>query len=193
MSEQQQQENAAPRITDKRGQPKPVTDVHTEQEIAEAKMPTAEELLEQPSTFEQQAQQNDTWENLSDDEKQAILAQQAAELEGTPFAGGGIKVEGETKREILAAFVIAIDLDGTATAMPVELFEQTPVEIQRDVTPRMMYRSCAEVMMDIEGAETAHLTLQMFKTVGDHMAQAQRAQALNQQLASRGGVRGKRR
>ena len=182
---QEQRESEAPRITDKRK-------VNKKQEP----LPTAEELLEQtggPSAFEQQQAEQANWDNLSDDEKQAILAQQAAAEEGLPFAGGGIQTEGETKKEVLTVFAIVVDLDGTATAMPLSVFEkmQDSITFERDADARIMYRSCSEILLDIQMADTAHMTLQMFKTVGDQMAAHQRAQALAQQLDKR-GVRGKR-
>lgn len=195
-----EQEETPTRVTDKRGQKKP-PDATPDQE-----MPSAEQLLEQTGgptilgddEFARQAEQNANWDNLTDDEKQAILAQQAAELDGTiPFTGGGLQTEGETKKELLAVFVIEIDLDGTATAKPFrqfepdkEGFEPDKVTVQRDVTARMMYRSCAEIMLDVEAAETSHLTLQMMQHVGAQAAAVQRAKALEQSLSQR-GMRGR--
>lgn len=200
MSEQQDPEETPVRVTDKRKKAK------------QQKMPTAQELLDKetppPATdgvvveetesefarqqreAEEDARRAAEFEAMSPEEQQALLAQQAAEAEGVPFAGGGIKTEGENKKEILGAFVIAIDLDGTSYACPWDGFVADDFVMQREVTPRMMYRSCAEVMMDIEATETSHMTLQMFKTVGDLMAQQQRSQALSQQLQKR-GMRGR--
>lgn len=182
------------RVVDKRGQNQ-----------KKEPLPTAEELLEQgdaeQSEFERQKAEEEAerarlaaWEELSEDERQAILAQQAAEMEAAPFAGGGLQVEGETKKEVLTAFAIVVDLDGTATAMPMRLYEEQTrdnITYERDADPRVMYRSCSEILLDIQVTESAHTTLQFFRTVGDHMAAQQRAQALAQQLDKR-GARGKR-
>lgn len=191
MSEEQPEETPT-RVTDKRGKgKKPKPEMPTAQELldhTEAGEPSPEE-----SEFERQqreaaedARRAAEFDALSPEEQQALLAQQAAEEQGTPFAGGGIKTEGETKKEILAAFVVAIDLDGTAYASPLAAFDEDAFIIQREVTPRMMYRSCSEIMLDIASAETSHQTLQMFKTVGDLMASQQRQQAMTQQLQKRG-------
>ena len=185
MSEHEKQdEYEPPRITDKRKVNK------------KEPLPSAEQLLEQgdaeQSEFQRQAEEERArlaaWEDLTEDEKQAILAQQAAEEGGLPFAGGGIQTEGETKKEVLTVFAIVVDLDGTATAMPIALFDKQREELtwERDADARVMYRSCSEILLDIQAAETSHLTLQMFKTVGDQMAQQQRAQALAQGLQKRG-------
>lgn len=197
MSEHTHEEHEYPtRVTDKRGlnKKKDAPKAAAEQDP----LPTAEELLEQtggPSEFEQQAEENANWDNLTDEEKQEILARQAAAEEGgLPFAGGGLQTDGETKKEVLTVFAIIIDLDGTATAMPMRIYDEQVrdnITFEVDATSRQMYRSCAEIMMDIEAAETSHLTLQMMKTVGEQAAAAQRAAALQQQLAQR-GLRGKR-
>src|SRR5256885_3605905 len=193
MSEQTpEQEETPTRVTDKRGLKKQPTK-------PEQPLPTAEELLadtpvvtdesefvRQQREAEEDARRAAEWESLSDDEKQAVLAQQAAEAESSPYAGGGIQTDGETKKELLSVFVIEIDLDGTATAKPIHMYDPDKVEVQREVDPRMMYRSCAEIMLDIDAAETAHLTIQMMQHVGAQAAAAQRAQALEASLQQRG-------
>lgn len=196
MSEHENQEQYPTRITDKRRVNKKKSEVDPPLHEADREMPSAEQLLEQgdaeQSEFERQAEEERArlaaWEDLSEDEKQAILAQQAAEEGGLPFAGGGIQTDGATKKEVLTAFAIVVDLDGTATAMPMALFDKQRDELtwDRDADARVMYRSAAEIMLDIQAADTAHLTLQMFKTVGDHMAAQQRATALAQGLSKRG-------
>lgn len=199
MSEQEHQEQETPtRVTDKRGQKKEQPPLPTAEELlastSERTIPMAEEteFARQQREAEEDARRAAEFDALPEEEKQRILAQQAAEAEGgLPFAGGGIQTDGESVRELLTVFVVEIDLDGTATAKPMEMFEPTKVTYEHTVTPRMMYRSCAEIMLDIEAAETSHLTLHMMRTVGEQAAAAQRAQMLEKQLAQR-GVRGRR-
>lgn len=191
MAEEQPEETPT-RVTDKRGKGKK-PEMPTAQELLDATNTTEAGINEPESEFDRQKREAEEdarraaeFDAMSPEEQQALLAQQAAEEQGTPFAGGGIKTEGETKKEILAAFVVAIDLDGTAYASPLAAFDEDAFIIQREVTPRMMYRSCSEIMLDIQSAETSHQTLQMFKTVGDLMASQQRQQAMTQQLQKRG-------
>lgn len=188
----EQPEETPTRVTDKRGKvkkrPKP-------------EMPTAQELLDQKpdvvgdaqSEFERQqreaeidAQRAAEFEAMSPEDQQALLARQAAEAGTTPYAGGGIQTDSLVKHEALSAFVIVIELDGTANAMPLAAFDPEQVDLQRDITSRMMYRSCAEIMMDIETVEAAHTTVQMLKTVGELAASQQRQQAMTAQLQKRG-------
>lgn len=184
----EQPENEAPRVTDKRGKQKPLP---TAQELLDQDAAGLREATEQ-SEFQRQAEEERArlaaWEDLTEDEKQAILAQHAAEEGGLPFAGGGIQTDGVTKREVLTTFAIVVELDGTATVMPMSLFDEKRADLvwERDADARVMYRSAAEIMLDIQAAETSHLTLQMFKTVGDKMAAQQRGAALAQGLAKRG-------
>lgn len=193
----EQPEETPTRVTDKRGKKKQQAMLSAD-ELLEMSGPgptTPQDVTETPGETEFERQQREAeedarraaeFEAMSPEEQQAMLAQQAAEAEGVPFAGGGIQTDGKTRKEILGAFVIAIDLDGTAYACPWEGFEADDFVMQREVTPRMMYRSCAEVMMDIESTETSHMTLQMFKTVGDLMSAQQRQQAMERQFAQRG-------
>lgn len=181
----EQPEETPTKVTDKRGSKKPGKE-----------MPTAQELLDQDqgeTEFERQKREAEEdarraaeFAAMSPEDREALLAQQAAEAGSVPFAGGGIQTDSEVKHEVLSVFVIVIDLDGTANAMPVEAFDPAAFEVQRDVTPRMMYRACSEIMMDVQVAETSHTTLQMFKTVGDMVSAQQRQQALAQQLHQRG-------
>jgi len=198
MSEQDPQETPT-RVTDKRGaNKKPAAQMPTAQELLDQETPPPvtegeTEFQRQQREAEEDARRAAEFEAMSPEEQQEMLARQAAEAEGIPYEGGGVQTDGEARKELLTAFVIAVDLDGTAHAMPWELFEIDKVTLQRDVTPRIMYRSCAEIMMDVQVAETSHTTLQMFKTVGDQMAAAQRGQMLAQQVQQRGGMRGGKR
>lgn len=209
MSEQED----APRITDKRKKPKadPAPGMPTAEELlattdgieynrqhdvhhaAEEERKDAEtEFERQQREAEEDARRAAEFEALSDEEKEALLAQQAAEAEGVPFAGGGIKTDGETKKEIRTVFVVMVDLDGTAYAMPYEMFEADKHIVQQEPSGRQIYRSCAELMLDIETTETASATLRMMDAVAQVRANQAQTQALQQQLAKRGGGRARR-
>ena len=165
-------------ITDKRGKAKPVEQgvKQTPEEIEEANEFQRQQTEEQARLAE--------WEGMSDEEKQEILARQAAANEGIPYAGAGVQNEGAQKKAIMAAFVVVIDVDGTSLAT--DNLDTSGYDIQRPVTPPMMYRACAEIMKDVQSGETALHVLRMMAQQGQAMQQQQHAAQLQAQLAKRG-------
>jgi hypothetical protein len=181
------------RVTDKRGKAK----------AKDEEMPTAQQLLDEPPAdnrdpaetefdrqrreAEEDARRAAEFEALPEEEKQRILAEQAKDVSGIPYQGAGVQNEEDADvKEIMSAFAIVIDLDGTATAMPLDIYNKNKWRQQRDINPRMMYRASAEIMMDVQAAETGNLTVQIMNVVGQQMAEQQRAAAIQQQLAQRG-------
>lgn len=166
-------------ITDKRGQ---------------NKMPTAQELLDSDSSnsalaeqIADEQQRLAEWEAMSDEEKQAVLAQQAAEQEGVPFAGGGMQAppnEDAGKKQVLCMFTIVVHNDGTAVASDdIDLSKFDP---QFPVDANKIYRAVCEIKKDIESTAAGTATLMAMNAHAQHMQQEMQARALAQQLEKRG-------
>ena len=156
-------------------------------------LPTAEELLadEQPGTFEQQAREEAErqarWDAMTDDEKQAELARQAAEVDGVPFTGAGMQAppdEHAGKKRVLSMFVIVVHPDGTAVAtdnMDTSMFEP---EFPPD--GGIIYRSVCEIKKDIESTDAATHTLRFMNQHAAMAMQQAQTEALAGQLGRRG-------
>ena len=180
MAEDQEQEQLPVTITDKRGQAKP--------------MPTAQELLDSdssnPALAEQLAEEQErlaAWEAMTDEERQAVLAEQAAGVEGVPFQGGGMQAppdEHAGKKQVLSMFTIVIHNDGTALAS--DDLDLSKFEGQFPIDANMIYRAVCEIKKDIESTAAAVATLQMMNTHAAMAAQQQQAAALAQSLQMRG-------
>jgi hypothetical protein len=181
-------------ITDKRGQKKDET----------VAMPTAQELLdsgsENPALAAQLAEEQERlarWEAMTDEEKQAELARQAAEVEGVPFQGGGMQAppdEHAGKKQVLTMFTIVVHNDGTALAS--DDTDLSKFEPQFPVDANMIYRAVCEIKKDIESTAAGTATLMAMNAHAQHMQQEMQARALAEQLGQRGHQvphRGKRR
>ena len=165
-------------ITDKRGQAKP--------------MPTAQELLDsdppgEPSEFERQlADEKErlaAWEAMTDDERQAVLAQQAAEMDGVPFQGAGMQAppdEHAGKKQVLTMFTIVVHRDGTAVAS--DDIDLSKFEPEFPVDANMIYRAVCEIKKDIESTAAASATMQFMNTHAAMIQQQQQAKALADRL-----------
>lgn len=177
-------EQEEPRVTDKRGQKK---------DEPKPEMPTAEELLadDNPSTFEQQAAEEAArqaeWDAMSEEEKQEVLARQAAEAEGVPFQGGGMQAppnEHAGKKQVLTMFTIVVHNDGTALAS--DTFDLSMFEPQFPPDHSNMYRAICEIKKDLESTAAAIATVQLMNTQMQMMQQRAQAEALAGQLGRRG-------
>lgn len=160
---------------------------------------TAEEIAEQTEFVKQLAAEEKRlaeWDAMSDEQKQAILAQQAAEQESVPFQGAGMQAppsEDAGKKSVLAMFTIVIHRDGTAVASDdYDLLSKFEPEFPVDADK--IYRAVCEIKKDIESTSAATTTLMMMNQHAQHMQQQAQANALAAQLSQRGQQtpRGKR-
>lgn len=166
-------------VTDKRGQ---------------NKMPTAEELLDSDSSnaalaqqLAEEAERLAQWEAMTDEVKQAVLAQQAAEQEGVPFQGGGMQAppsEDAGKKQVLTMFTIVVHRDGTAVAT--DNMDTSMFEAEYAVDANMMYRAVCEIKKDLESTDAAKMVLMFMNQQMAVMQQQAQASALAGQLRDRG-------
>ena len=151
----------------------------------EVKFPTAQELMEATANAPE----------MTEEEKQELLARQAAEYEGVPYEGGGINAP--VQQEVpnyRTAFTVVIGQDGVPSivhAVAPEKFgddeEGNRVELgpaftyDRDPVNRDIWLACTEIAGDINRAETAMVTanaLAQQAAAGMMRQQAQMAQAM---------------
>lgn len=173
-------------VTDKRGQKKDDT----------VGMPTAEELLADDSTpsnpalaaqLAEERERLAAWEAMTDEERQAVLAQQAAEEQGSPFAGGGMQTppdEHAGKKAVLTMFTIVVHRDGTAVAS--DNTDLSMFEPEFPVTSESIYRAICEIKKDIESTAAGTATVMAMHSYAAHAQQEAQARGLAEQLGKRG-------
>lgn len=184
MAEEPEEQETPVTIIDKRGQ----------QKADEPVMPTAQELLDSDSSnaaladqMEAERQRLAEWEAMSEEEKQELLARQAAEVQGVPFVGGGMQAppnEEAGKKQVLTMFTIVVHRDGTAVAS--DDLDLSKFEPEFTVDANMIYRAVCEIKKDIESTAAATATLQFMNTHAAMVAQQQQAQALADAVGRRG-------
>lgn len=185
-------------ITDKRGKKKDMDAFNEGASEGRAPLPTAQELLDMDgqedgedskTEFEKQRLEEErrvaAWEAMTDEEKQAVLAKQAAESEQIPYGGGGVQNEGEMKKSVMTAFIVVVDLNGSALATD-NLDILDSLDIERSATPDDMYRSLAEIQKDILAQATAMHTVMLMSQQAQQMQSQARAQQLAGQVQQRG-------
>jgi hypothetical protein len=107
---------------------------------------------------------NAVYEETPSDEEQVerdrILAEQAAAMDELPYTGAGVVAETDEDalEPCLTAFVVIVHNDGTGHAFS-DLNILDKYEPFMPAAPKQMYRACAEIMMDVQAAETAQATL----------------------------------
>jgi hypothetical protein len=137
-------------------------------------LPTAEELLAQETAGEAEAIAAQLLLEKQAEEEAARVGAESL------YEGGGLK-EGEEsapkRHSVIAAFVVLLNHDGTATAGPLDLEYLSLIDTERDVTATDMFKSCHEIIKDVVAGDTA-------QTVVNYMQQASMAMA-QQQAAAR--------
>ena len=154
----------------------------------EVRFPTAQELL-------------DTTNEMSDEDKQTLLAKQAAEYEGVPYEGGGINAPVEPNvPNYRTAFTVLVSEMGVPSIVEVEVplkevdgqpTEEPVFTYDRGPNNRDIWLACTEIAGDINRAETAMVTanaLAQQATAGMARQQA----AMNQAREAMAGRKGRR-
>lgn len=156
-----------PVITDKRHTARP--------------MPTAEELMEQ----------TDAPAEMTEEEKEALLAKQAAELEPIPYEGAGVGVEAKADiPQYLTAFTVLVPRDGPPEVIPVtipmipeqpelgdEELQQFPAyAIDRDLLGRDLWLACSEIIWNIQVSEQSRAGVMANMGAAAGMARSRQAQ-----------------
>lgn len=157
----------------------------------QVRFPTAQQLLDETNTQDA----------MTDEEKESLLARQAAEYEGVPYEGGGIEAPVEPNvPNYRTAFTVLISEMGVPSIVQVEVphkevdgepTEEPVFTYDRDPNNRDIWLACTEIAGDINRAETAMVTanaLAQQATAGMARQQA----AMNQAREAMAGRKGRR-
>lgn len=127
---------------------------------------------------------------MTEEEKEALLAKQAAELEPIPYEGAGVGVEGKAEiPQYLTAFTVLVPRDGPPEVIPVtipmvpeqpelgdeELEERPAYQIDRDLLGRDLYLACTEIIWNIQVSEQSKAGVMANMGAAAGMAREQQA------------------